>query len=116
MEALVDGQHLVLEREELRLGAVGEGEFLLVARGQDLAFAAADVEAVDGLDREVVAGEGEDLFSHLERGLVGAVEVSVGRLRAERWVKGGEMGCHCIRCWNGGGGCSDSGVSVLGFF
>ncbi len=93
VETPVEREHLVLEREEV--GAVRVGEFLRVVRGDDFAFAVADVVAVDGADGEVLAGDGEDFFFHYEGCLVGGVELAGRGLRAQGGVAGEEGGGHC---------------------
>lgn len=92
VETLGNGEHLVLDGEELVVLHVGE--FLAVAEGEDVAFAFADLEAVDGVDGEVVAGEGEDLLLHLQSLLVRTVERGIGGLRTQRWVERGEFVDH----------------------
>lgn len=63
-ERLVDCEMLVLQGEELIVMHVRE--CLLIAQGQQLPFAFANLDAVDGLDREIVAGEGEGFFLHVQ--------------------------------------------------
>ena len=79
-ETLLDGEHLLLDGEELV--ALQVGERLGAVQREDFAFAFADGRAGGGGDGEVVAGEGEHFLFHLEGCGFGGVEGWVGGLRA----------------------------------
>lgn len=89
-ETLVQGDHLLLDSEEVGSLHVCEG-FGAVER-EDFAFAFADWLAGGCRYGEVVAGEGEDFLFHLERRFCGRIKGRVGWLRAERRVEGGDGG------------------------
>jgi hypothetical protein len=88
VEGLVNGHELIGQGEELLVLHVTE--LLAVAQTQHFALAFADVETLGGLDGEIIAGEGENLFLECESHLVWVVELGAGWLGPERWVEGSE--------------------------
>lgn len=91
VEALGDGEHFVLDVEQFV--ALHVRKFLAVAKRHHFALDFADLEAVDGVDSEVITAEREDFLLHLESGRLRTVECWVWRLRSKRRLEGSEL-CH----------------------
>ena len=79
-EALLDGERLFLDGEELV--ALQVGERFGAVQGEDFAFTFAYRRSGRGGYSEVVAGEGEDFLFHLQSGGLRGVEGWVEGLRA----------------------------------
>jgi hypothetical protein len=92
MEGLMNGHELIGQGEELLVLHVGE--LLAVTQTQHFALAFADVETLGGLDGEVIAGKGEDLFLEGESDLVRVVELCAGWLGPEGWIEWSERRRH----------------------
>ena len=65
MKALVNGEHLVLEREEFI--SVHSRKSLAIMKRHHLPFALTNVDIVDRFNGEVIAAEREDLWQSVNK-------------------------------------------------